>query len=153
VRTRTFEFRSDSGSPPMHMINGKKFEMMRVDQQMRPGDVEIWTFINRSQLPHPVHMHGGQFQVVDVGGETALAPEYLGWKDTVLAQPYVPINVVVKIPEFLGIFLLHCHNLEHEDHGMMMNFEVTNQSGVEGRNGAAPAKMDLSDRNTIEPKR
>lgn len=143
VQERTFEFRSDFGSPPMHSINNRMFEMMRIDEQMRPGDIEIWTFMNRSQMPHPIHAHGAQFQVIDVAGETTLAPEYLGWKDTVLANPYEPIRVVVKIAPHLGVFLLHCHNLEHEDHGMMLNFEVTNTIGVEEDRRGMPREMRL----------
>jgi blue copper oxidase len=143
VAERTFEFRSDFGSPAMHTINSRMFDMERVDEQMRPGDIEIWTFLNRSQMPHPVHAHGAHFQVIDVNGNSTLAPEYLGWKDTVLAQPYEPVRVVVRIAEHLGVFLLHCHNLEHEDHGMMMNFEVTNTVGVQQDRGTPPGRMDL----------
>jgi FtsP/CotA-like multicopper oxidase with cupredoxin domain len=150
---RTFVFRSTPGSATMmHTINGKAFDMTRIDETMRPNDIEVWTFTNLSPYPHPVHVHGGQFQVIDVGGDSNLAPEYIGWKDTVLMQPYQPIRVVMRIPEFLGVFLLHCHNLEHEDHGMMMNFEVTNASGVEGRSTATPEKMDLTRKEMVMPR-
>ena len=47
-----------------------------------------------------------------------------GLKDTVLVYPGERVDVGVRFDDYAGLFLLHCHNLEHEDAGMMMNFEV-----------------------------
>jgi FtsP/CotA-like multicopper oxidase with cupredoxin domain len=108
-----------------HVINGRSFEMERVDHQIALGDVEIWRFINQSGTPHPVHMHGGQFRVLSrSGGRTRVYPWEEGLKDTVLLLPFETVDVLVRFEEYRGLYLLHCHNLEHEDAGMMMNFEV-----------------------------
>ncbi len=48
-----------------------------------------------------------------------------GLKNTVLVLPNERVEVAVRFNEHPGLFLMHCHNLEHEDMGMMLNFEVT----------------------------
>ena len=47
-----------------------------------------------------------------------------GLKDTVLVLPGERVEVVVRFQAHRGLFLMHCHNLEHEDMGMMLNFRV-----------------------------
>jgi hypothetical protein len=51
-------------------------------------------------------------------------PEDAGWKDTVLVNPGETVRVLTRFDSHPGVFVHHCHNLEHEDSGMMQNFEV-----------------------------
>lgn len=85
------------------------------------------------EMAHPMHIHGVQFQVLDrqvrpdmrAGWETVsagLVDE--GWKDTVLMMPGERVKLLVKFAEHTGLYLYHCHNLEHEDGGLMRNYEV-----------------------------
>jgi FtsP/CotA-like multicopper oxidase with cupredoxin domain len=109
-----------------HQINGRTFAMERVDARIPLGDTEIWRFTNTSPMPHPVHMHAGQFRVLSrSGGRGRVFPWERGLKDTVLLLPFESVDVAVRFEAHRGLFLLHCHNLEHEDAGMMLNFEVT----------------------------
>ena len=118
---RTFRFQSMMMN---HTINGQSFAMARVDERVRQGQTEVWTYVNESELPHPVHVHGGQFRVLSrTGGRGRVMPWEMGPKDTVLVLPGERADVAVHFVH-PGIFLLHCHNLEHEDMGMMLNFEV-----------------------------
>ncbi len=48
-----------------------------------------------------------------------------GWKDTVLLNDDEAVEVLIVFDRYEGRYLLHCHKLEHEDHGMMMNFIVS----------------------------
>jgi FtsP/CotA-like multicopper oxidase with cupredoxin domain len=122
--TRSFVFRSTTGEA-MHRINERSFDMDRVDVQVPLGQVERWTFRNDSTLPHPVHLHGTHFQVVArTGGRGVVFPWEGGWKDTVLVMPLETVDVLVRFDAHPGLFLLHCHNLQHEDMGMMLNVEV-----------------------------
>lgn len=122
-------------------LNGRTFEMTDVapDEQVKLGTTEIWEFVNGGgmmggmSLPHPIHMHGQQFQVLDrsvnSGGRRAweaVKDGYVdgGWKDTVLVMPGERVRVLRRFADFTGLFLYHCHNLEHEDMGMMRNFEI-----------------------------
>jgi len=118
---KTFRFNSMMMS---HTINGLTFDMARVDARVRRNETEVWTFVNESELPHPVHVHAGQFRVLSrTGGRGRLMPWETGLKDTVLTRPGEAVDVAVRFV-YPGTFLLHCHNLEHEDMGMMINYEV-----------------------------
>jgi FtsP/CotA-like multicopper oxidase with cupredoxin domain len=47
-----------------------------------------------------------------------------GWKDTVLLMPGERVRLLVKFDHYAGLYIYHCHNLEHEDLGMMRNFRI-----------------------------
>lgn len=109
-----------------HTINGRAFEMDRMDVTVPFGETELWTFENPSAFPHPVHLHATHFRVLSrTGGRGAVQPWETGAKDTVLLWPQETVQVVVRFTRERGRFLMHCHNLEHEDMGMMANVEVT----------------------------
>jgi FtsP/CotA-like multicopper oxidase with cupredoxin domain len=121
-RERVFRFDSRM---MMHTINGRAFDMERVDERVRFGATELWRFINDGPFPHPVHMHAVHFQVLSrAGGRARVFPWERGWKDTVLVFPGEAVDVIARFDSHRGMFLLHCHNLEHEDMGMMMNFQI-----------------------------
>jgi FtsP/CotA-like multicopper oxidase with cupredoxin domain len=82
------------------------------------------------EAAHPIHMHGRQFRVIDrTGGRAAntLRAGIVdgGWRDTVLVLPGETVRVQVTFTRHPGLYLYHCHILEHEDMGMMRNFRVT----------------------------
>jgi FtsP/CotA-like multicopper oxidase with cupredoxin domain len=108
-----------------HAINGRAFEMERMDVTVPFGETELWQFENASPFPHPVHVHEVQFDVVQrIGGRGRIMPWERGPKDTVLVMPGEQVRVHVTFDTYRGRFLMHCHNLVHEDAGMMLNFEV-----------------------------
>ena len=117
--TRTFNFDG------MSRINGQRYDMERIDFQVPFGVVERWRFITGGNAPHPVHVHGASFQVVSrTGGRGRLFPWESGWKDTVLLNDRETVDVLVRFDAYHGLYVIHCHQLEHEDMGMMSNFEV-----------------------------
>ncbi len=82
-------------------------------------------------IPHPIHFHGRQFQMLDrsvtaaglTGWNTVKDGLIMnGWKDTFLIMPYETVRVLVRHSSYPGMFVYHCHNLEHEDMNMMRNF-------------------------------
>jgi len=84
-------------------------------------------------MAHPIHMHGQYFQVLSRTIETGENEDYAtvkdgfiegGWKDTVLVMPGERVKVIKPFQDFKGLFMYHCHNLEHEDMGMMRDFSV-----------------------------
>ena len=108
-----------------HQINGKMFEMDRIDEHVPFGETEIWTFQNDTRYAHPVHIHATHFRVVSrSAGRGEVMPWEPGIKDTVLMLPGETVKIAVAFTAQRGLFLLHCHNLEHEDTGMMLNFVV-----------------------------
>lgn len=120
-RTRVFTL-AMAGMVPT--INGKRYDAPRVDFSVPFGDVEIWEYRNTGTEPHPMHAHGGRCQVLSRSSTPSLAPEDTGWKDTVLVNAGETVRVLIRFEAHPGVFAHHCHNLEHEDSGMMQNFEV-----------------------------
>jgi FtsP/CotA-like multicopper oxidase with cupredoxin domain len=120
VRTREFSFDG------MGKINGKEYALNRIDFQVPFGQVERWRFKTGGNAPHPVHVHGASFQVQSRtdGRGNMVFPWEAGWKDTVLLQDRETVEVLVRFDGYRGLYLMHCHKLEHEDAGMMTNFEV-----------------------------
>ena len=130
VRTREFRTHMLDGQ---HAINDLIFGMNRIDFDVAMYELEAWEFFNPSQAIHPMHVHGVHFQVVERNGSIDnVWPEEQGWKDTVLLFPFDRVRVLLRFDRYPGVFMLHCHNLEHEDDGMMMNFRVTPPSSVAG---------------------
>jgi len=73
--------------------------------------------------PHPAHVHLCHFQILERNGKPPLAHEK-GWKDTVALETGEEALVMIRFEQFRGRYMLHCHNLEHEDHAMMSRFDV-----------------------------
>lgn len=114
-------------------INGRVFQMEEVadDEIVQLGSKEIWEFYNTGggmmdmmNMPHPIHLHGKQFRVIERSGVMHEGYVDEGWKDTVLLMPGERIRILVDFEDYPGMFLYHCHNLEHEDMGMMRNYFV-----------------------------
>jgi FtsP/CotA-like multicopper oxidase with cupredoxin domain len=119
VVTREFSFDG------MSRINGQVYDINRIDFQVPFGQTELWRFTTGGNAPHPVHVHGASFQVQSrSGGRGVLYPWERGWKDTVLLQDGETVEVLIRFDGYRGLYVMHCHKLEHEDMGMMANFEV-----------------------------
>ncbi len=128
------------------MINGLMWDDLT--EFPRLGNTEIWSWINRSDVAHPMHMHLVSFQVLDrqaftLFGENPVAfgprfppsPAEAGWKDTVQASPGMITRVIARFDGRPGLYPYHCHLLEHEDHEMMRQFKLVcpgdfNKDGV-----------------------
>lgn len=126
VQTRRFDISNPGMMMGGHRINNKTFDPNRIDETVRFNTTEVWEFDNTNgDDPHPMHIHGVQFQVVRrVGGRNTVMPWEMGWKDTVLVMPGEKVQVIMRFEAHKGTFVFHCHNLEHEDDGMMLNFEI-----------------------------
>ena len=121
------------------LINGLTFRMDEIAFEVKRGAVEIWSINNPTVgMPHPMHLHGFSFQVLE---RLNSPPQWsatarfgkgrvvsdLGWKDTVLVWPGETVRIAIDFThDFPGsqTYIFHCHNLEHEDAGMMINFRV-----------------------------
>ncbi|HSI67832.1 MAG TPA: multicopper oxidase domain-containing protein [Planococcus sp. (in: firmicutes)] len=114
------------GMADMVTINGNKFDMDRIDFRQKQGVTEVWEVYNRPDMMggmiHPFHIHGTQFKIISRDGEE-VEPNEQGLKDSVLIEPDERVKLLVTFPE-KGVFVFHCHILEHEDNGMMGQVEV-----------------------------
>ena len=119
------------------MLAGRTFSMdgVAADETVAAGSTHVWEFVNQSngmsmETAHPIHIHGRQFRVLDrTGGRATNALREgivdAGWSDTVLVLPGETVRAQVTFTSHAGLYLYHCHILEHEDMGMMRNFRVT----------------------------
>src|SRR5699024_2806912 len=107
-------------------INGKKFDPNRIDFTQKKGETEVWEIYNRPDMMDgmidPFQIHGTQFKVISINGEE-LHEKLQGYKDTIAIEPGDRANIAVKFEEE-GVFMYHCHILEHEDNGMMGQIKV-----------------------------
>jgi FtsP/CotA-like multicopper oxidase with cupredoxin domain len=106
------------------MVNGAIFDPSRVSLTSRRGEVELWSIENRTDMDHPFHLHGTQFQVIEREWGAVKTPEpYRAWRDTVNVQPGETVRIAT-VQEMGGNRIFHCHILEHEDLGMMGTLKV-----------------------------
>jgi FtsP/CotA-like multicopper oxidase with cupredoxin domain len=118
------------------LLGGRTFEMEAVaaDETVAPGSTQVWEIHNQPNpmgmsMAHPIHLHGPQFRVLSRSGAEGNA--LLGGiadsaaDDTVLVLPGETVRIQATFSRFPGLYLYHCHVLEHEDMGMMRNFRVS----------------------------
>ncbi len=116
-RVLTFAMGMGMGRGMSLTIDGKTFDPERVDQSVRLGTVEEWTIENTSPMDHPFHLHVWPMHVVARDGQpVAGSPE---WKDVVIVPAGGRVTVRMRIKDFPGRTVYHCHILDHEDLGMM----------------------------------
>jgi FtsP/CotA-like multicopper oxidase with cupredoxin domain len=146
VRTRTFRFERNENT---WKIDNKIWSAQRVDADPQPGDVEIWEFVNPgSGWVHPVHVHLVDSQIVDRNGVAPFAYER-GWKDVFHIGEFEKVRIIAKFGTregnyIQGKYMMHCHNLVHEDHSMMTQFEV-------GKKGESPFSVPAKPISEIIP--
>lgn len=98
-------------------INGRAFDLNRIDERVRLGDTEIGE-VSGETMAHPFHVHGVHFEVLSRAGR---APDVRDQRlrDTVPVKEPVELLVRFTQPAVKAPFMYHCHILEHEDNGMM----------------------------------
>jgi FtsP/CotA-like multicopper oxidase with cupredoxin domain len=123
-------------------INGESFDMLGASEleTVKLGTHEVWEFRNDGRrsmmgmvMPHSMHVHGLQFRILGRSMSRGFARDYAsvkdgfvdeGWKDTVLVMPGERVQILLGFADHPGLFLYHCHMLEHEDQGLMRNYRV-----------------------------
>lgn len=131
ARTRVKIMDADSSGFPYY-INSTPFNMMVVNDTVQLGDVEIWELINTTDVAHPFHIHDIQFFILNFDGGPP-PPTLAGRKDVVLLQPGDTISFITQFTDFYDPaipYMYHCHNLFHEDAGMMGQFIVVDTTQV-----------------------
>lgn len=110
------------------LVNGKTFDTNQFPRTLRLGDVEKWEVKGLGSDPHPFHIHVNPFQLVENESGPVSSPL---WLDTYMIagagdtpSDSRSIQVMTRYEDFVGKFVLHCHNLIHEDQGMMQLVEI-----------------------------
>jgi spore coat protein A, manganese oxidase len=94
------------------------------------GSIEVWEIYNHTEDAHPIHIHEVQFEVLDrssIDEPAEVRPPdrwETGRKDTVIAYPDEITRVKIQF-NHPGLFVWHCHIVEHEDNEMMRPYRVS----------------------------
>jgi FtsP/CotA-like multicopper oxidase with cupredoxin domain len=120
-------------------LNGKIFDPDRVDHVARLGSTELWELHNDSSITHFIHLHEELWHTISRDGHTPPPWERLGLEDTWRLDPGETVLVAARFTDYTGRFMVHCHMLDHEDHGLMSQFAV-----VTSRAGRQHARLTAS---------
>ncbi len=120
VKTRSFEFDKEN---EIWTVNGKIFDPNVVYANPKRGTTEIWTLRGKGSWHHPVHIHMTEGRILSRNGKAPPAHES-GRKDVYVLKPDETVRVLMRFSDFTGKYLMHCHNLTHEDHAMMVRWDV-----------------------------
>ncbi|MEH6908157.1 multicopper oxidase family protein [Neobacillus drentensis] len=139
-RFLTLDTKMDSYGREWMLLDNKSWDAP-ISENPKLGSTEIWYLINLTKDSHPIHIHLIDFQVVDrrdfdvdrykrektihyTGPAHPPEPHERGWKDTVRADPKQVTRMIMRFGPFTGLYVWHCHMLEHEDYEMMRPFIV-----------------------------
>ncbi|HKG12709.1 MAG TPA: multicopper oxidase domain-containing protein, partial [Pyrinomonadaceae bacterium] len=158
---RTWNFDYDGG---MWTVNGRVFDPNRIDAGIEQNSAEIWTFRNAgNDWAHPIHSHFTEFLILEINGKPypynaiedknrTLQPAFgvneppakvfMGGprRDVATILPGDEMKVFMRWKDFLGKHVMHCHNVVHEDHSMMIRWDI-----VEPGKGFAGPRQAVED--------
>jgi FtsP/CotA-like multicopper oxidase with cupredoxin domain len=120
VKNRSFEFDKVN---EVWTVNGKIFDMDNPTAIVKRGTAEIWTLQGHGSWHHPVHIHFEEGRILSRNGKPP-APHEAGRRDMYVLAPDDELKVFIRFRDFTGKYMMHCHNLTHEDHSMMIRFDV-----------------------------
>jgi FtsP/CotA-like multicopper oxidase with cupredoxin domain len=131
---RNFKFERGNGQ---WQINGKFMDCDEVRVHVQQNSVEQWNIFNNSGgWQHPVHIHFEEFQFLSINGTPPPTSPLMqnGRKDVIRLEHNMQANCFFRFRDFLGKYPMHCHNVVHEDHSMMLIWEI----GPTGDNNTNP---------------
>ena len=120
VTTRSWRFERTNGA---WAINGKFFDVNEVRAAPRQGTAEIWVLKASGNWWHPIHIHFEEFQILSRNGRRPPANE-IARKDVVKLSPNEEVRLFIRFRDFHGRHVMHCHNTVHEDHAMMLRWDI-----------------------------
>jgi FtsP/CotA-like multicopper oxidase with cupredoxin domain len=120
VRTRRFQFKRSNG---MWTVNDKLFDVTKPMVTVKRGTAEIWDFEGSGGWYHPIHVHMEEGRILSRNG-VAPPPHERGRKDVYLLPDSSTVRIFIRFRDWTGKYLIHCHNTVHEDHAMMVRFDV-----------------------------
>jgi manganese oxidase len=137
VRERTFTFGAGASNPadptdkdPWGVSTDfgsmLSADFSRLAAAPKPGTREIWTLQNAGGgWDHPIHIHFEEGQVLARNGSAANVPAWeKGRKDVYRLRPGGSVTLTMQFREFFGMYMEHCHNTVHEDHAMLIRWEL-----------------------------
>jgi FtsP/CotA-like multicopper oxidase with cupredoxin domain len=120
---RKWQVTIGNGILPTWLINGKTFDPSRVDARPKLDTTETWELQNKTKTTHLIHLHHTDWYMLSRNGKKPPAYEDC-LKETFLLEPNDTVHVAGHFSDFTGKYAIHCHMIDHEDHGLMTQFAV-----------------------------
>ncbi|MET3428893.1 suppressor of ftsI/bilirubin oxidase [Actinoplanes tereljensis] len=125
---RKFTFSNSGNTFLINGVAGTTMDIMNANAIMTTvGATEVWTLVNSSTtIYHNFHVHDVPFQVVSIGGAAPTGAN-LGLRDTIELPPSTTVVIKLQFTDYSDteyMYMLHCHNVIHEDDGMMLGLMV-----------------------------
>ena len=99
----------------------------RITAQPKFNTREVWTLKTSGGWDHPIHIHFEEGQIISRDGSAANVPKWeRGRKDTIRLRPGGEVKVSLQFRDWGGMFMEHCHTTTHEDHAMLMRWDISN---------------------------
>jgi FtsP/CotA-like multicopper oxidase with cupredoxin domain len=117
---RVWEFDRENGG---WTVNNKLFNVLSVSAKPRLGSQEMWILRGKGSWTHPIHIHFEEGRILSRNGVAPPLHER-GRKDVYVIGPGEELRLVMKFRDYTGKYMMHCHNLVHEDHAMMIRWDV-----------------------------
>jgi FtsP/CotA-like multicopper oxidase with cupredoxin domain len=104
------------------VVNGERHHH---DAPVKVGELQVWDVVNTTMMDHPFHLHGFFFQVLEVDGKK---PAWRSLEDVINVPPKATVRIAWYPDDRPGMWMYHCHILEHHAAGMMAHFQVVRES-------------------------
>lgn len=120
--TRTFRFDRDRSD---WTVNGRPINCDEIRFTMKRGTTELWKISSGYGWAHPIHNHFVEGRILKRNGVAipTTSPEY-SRKDVLSLDSGESVEYSVKVTDYVGVYPMHCHNVIHEDHAMMLLFKI-----------------------------
>ena len=120
VMTRNFKFNRTNG---VWAVNGNLYDGEKATAMPKRGTAEIWVLEGGGNWHHPVHVHFEEGRILTRNGKPP-PPHEQGRKDVYVLTPGEVMRVFIRFRDFTGKYTMHCHNTIHEDHAMMIRYDI-----------------------------
>ena len=122
IVTRTFKFDRSNGQ---WTVNGRPISCDEVRFTMKRGSTERWIYETGGGWAHPIHHHFVEGRILSRNGVAITADsQEFSRKDVVWLGENDKVEFILKVTDYRGVYPIHCHNVVHEDHAMMLLFAV-----------------------------
>ncbi len=125
ARKRTWKFDRSGGE---WTVNGESFERDLVSAEIPEGSAEQWSIVNGGgSWSHPVHIHYEEHRILSYNGKVpspTVNPTEYSRKDVIRLDPNAKVEMYMRFRDYKGLYPMHCHNVVHEDHAMMVMFKI-----------------------------
>jgi FtsP/CotA-like multicopper oxidase with cupredoxin domain len=121
AQERSWHFGRSNG---MWVVNGNVVDVNRCDAAIQRNTAEIWNISTAGGWAHPVHIHLEEYQILSYNGQSVAGTSLGGRKDVFSLYPGDQMRIYMKFRDWVGRYVMHCHNVVHEDHAMMIRWDI-----------------------------